>query len=146
VHELILLVYLLSVCLASESGETFLMHVHSEWLVRSDADIDAKVKLMSVYKEGVRHVLTDHRCLFNINIIDVVYKIYTFSLATVCRFYDPDILLAFMLFQLLVVIVEISKLIRQDISVRRQVKSLSPKFVLHTYDVIAHAVLPCNLV
>ena len=42
--------------------------------------------------------------------------------------------------------IEISKLIRKNVSVRYKVKVLLAKPFLHSYDIIAESVLPCNFV
>ena len=67
-------------------------------------------------------------------------------MTTVGRLYDPDILLAFVLFQLLIMIVKVTELIGQNVCVRRKVKSLSTKLFLHSNDVEAHPVFAGNLV
>lgn len=101
---------------------------------------------MSIYEEWISYVLTYHRSFINIDIIDVINKVYAFALATVCRFNDPDIFLAFVLFQLLVVVVKVSKLFRQNISVRSQIKSRFTELLLHPYYIKTHTIFACNFV
>ncbi len=51
-----------------------------------------------------------------------------------------------MLFKFLIVRIEVSKLIREDIGVRNKVKVLFAKLLLHAHHVETKTVLPCNLV
>ena len=58
---------------------------------------------------------------------------------------DPDVLLAVMLLQLLVVLIELSELIRQDVCIRRKVVMLFAILLLHPHYVEAKPVLPGDL-
>jgi len=49
-----------------------------------------------------------------------------------------------MLFQLLIVLIELSELVRQDISVRNEVKMLLAKPLLHPHNIEAKSIFPCN--
>jgi hypothetical protein len=97
VHKLVLFVNFLSIGFTRESSQSFLMHIHSQRLVRSDTNIDSEVKLVPVYQKWICYVFANYRCFFNVNVIDVIDKINTFTLATVRWFDDPDVFLAFML-------------------------------------------------
>lgn len=49
---------------------------------------------MPIDKQRVCNILANNRCLVHINIIDVVNDVNALALALVCRFDDPNILLA----------------------------------------------------
>ena len=49
-HELVLLVYFLSICFTGKSGETLLVNINSEGFVASYAYVDSEVKLVSIYE------------------------------------------------------------------------------------------------
>jgi hypothetical protein len=59
---------------------------------------------------------------------------------------DPDVLLAFVLLKLLVVVVEVCKLVRQDVGVRHEVKGRLAVALLHADHVEAEAVFARNFV
>jgi hypothetical protein len=50
------------------------------------------------------------------------------------------------LFQLLIVVVEITEFLWQDVGVRGQVKDMLAKLLLHPDYVVTHAVLPGDLI
>ena len=58
-HELILLIYFLSVRLRCKSGQTLLMHINPQWLVGRYTNIDPQVKLVAVNKQWICNVLTN---------------------------------------------------------------------------------------
>lgn len=57
---------------------------------------------------------------------------------------NPDILLAIMLLELLVVLVEFSELIRKNVSVGNEVEMLLSIPFLHSYDVEAETIFPSD--
>jgi len=67
-------------------------------------------------------------------------------LASVCRFHNPDVLLAFVLLKLLVVIVEISEFVWQDVGIRREVEGALAESFLHSHDVEAEAIFSGDFV
>ena len=72
---------------------------------------------MTVNQQWIGNVLADDTSFIDIDIVNIINKVDTSSLARVCRFHDPDIFLALVLFQLLIVVVEVTKLIRKDVCV-----------------------------
>ena len=101
---------------------------------------------MAINKQRVSDVFTYNRSLVYIHIVYIVNQVNAFTLTAVGRLDNPDVLLAFMLLQFLVVVVEISKLIRKNISVRCEIECLSSKLLLHSHNVKAHSVFASNLV
>lgn len=67
---------------------------------------------MAINKQGVCYVLANYRGFFYVHIIYIVNEVNAFALATICRLYNPNVLFAFVLFKLLVMIVEIPKFVR----------------------------------
>jgi len=101
---------------------------------------------MAVNQQGIRNILRYNAGLLNINIIDIVNNVDSLALARISRLDDPNVLLALVLLQLLVVIVEIAKLLRQDVRIRRQIKRWFPELLLHAHNVEAQAVLARDFV
>lgn len=145
-HEFVLFVDFLRVCLRCKPSQTFLMDIYPQRLITSDTNINSQIKLMTVDQQWVSNILTNNRRFINIHIINIVYQIDSFALTGVCWLDDPHILFAFVLFKFLVMIVKISELLWQNVSVRREVKCCFAKFLLHTNSVIAHTVLSCNFI
>lgn len=101
---------------------------------------------MSVYEKRVGDVLANDTCLVNVHVVDVINEVNTATLAGVGWLDNPHVLLAFVLLQLLVVVVEVTKLIGQDVSVRRKVKTALAESFLHSDDVEAESILASDLV
>lgn len=101
---------------------------------------------MPIDQQWVRNILRNDGCLVHVDIVDVVNQIDAPALAIVSRLDDPDVLLALVLLELLVVIIKIAELFGKDVSVRGQVKSRLTELLLHTHYVVAHAVFAGNLV
>ena len=81
--------------------------------------------------------------------IDIVYVIDqrdASALSCVGWLYDPNILLAIVLLQLLIMLVKLTELIWQDVGVRYKVKMLFAISLLHSDNVEAKPVFPCNFV
>jgi hypothetical protein len=145
-HEFVLFVDFLRVCLGCKPSQTFLMDIYPQRLITSDTNINSQIKLMTVDQQWVSNILTNNRRFINIHIINIVYQIDSFALTGVCWLDDPHILFAFVLFQLLVMIIKISELLWQNVCVRRKVKRCFAKFLLHTNSVIAHPVFSCDFI
>ena len=73
---------------------------------------------MTVNQQWVGNVLADDASFIDIDIVNVIDKVDTSSLAGVCWFHDPDIFLALVLLEFLVVIVKVTKLIGKNVGVR----------------------------
>ena len=56
VHVLVVLVYLGGVGLRGEPSEALLEHIDPQRLIAGNQNVDAKVKLMPIYEEGVGNV------------------------------------------------------------------------------------------
>jgi hypothetical protein len=101
---------------------------------------------VSVDQERIGHISRNDRGVVNINIIDVVNDVDTLPLAGIRRLNDPNILLRVMLFKLLVVRIEVTKFVWQDVSVRYKVKVRLAEFLLHADHIVAEPVLSCYFV
>ena len=51
-----------------------------------------------------------------------------------------------MLFELLIVLVELSKFVRQDVSIWTEIEMLFTKALLHSHDIEAKSIFPCDFV
>ena len=101
---------------------------------------------MTVNQQWIGNVLADDASFINIDIVNIIDKIDTSSLAGVCRFHDPDIFLALVLLEFLVVIVKVTKLIGKNVGVWRKIKCTFPEALLHADDVEAKSIFACDLV
>ena len=77
---------------------------------------------MAVNQKRVRNIFTDHTRFVNVYIIYIVYNLNTAALACVCWLQYPDIFLAFVLLQFLVVVVKISEFVGQDVGVGYEIE------------------------
>ena len=145
-HVFVALVDLLSVCFRCKSSQSFLIDVDLHRFVTGNEHVDSKIELVTVNQQWVGDVLADNTCLVDIHVVDVIHKIDTPALAGVCRLHDPDIFLALVLFQLLIVVVEVTKLIRKDVCVRREVEGTLAKPLLHAYDVETKSIFPGDFI
>ena len=68
------------------------MNVNSERLIARYANINPEVEFVTIYEQWIGDILGDDRCFFNVNVVDVVYKVDAFSLAGIGWFQDPDVL------------------------------------------------------
>ena len=146
VHEFVLLVDFLSVSLRGKAGKAFLMNIDAQGLVASYAHIDTQVELVAVDQQRVRNVLADHGGLIHVDVVDVVNNVDALALAVVRGLDDPHVLLAFVLLQLLVVVVEVAEFFGQDVSVGSHVESRLPKLLLHAHDVVTQTILASDFV
>lgn len=96
---------------------------------------------MAVDQQWIGHVTGNDRELVNINIIDIINQLDTTTLGRVSWLNDPNVLLAIMLFELLVVLIELTKLVRKDVGIRNEVEVLLSKPFLHSHDVEAKPIL-----
>lgn len=99
---------------------------------------------MSVDQERVGDVLADHAGFVHIHVVDIVYQVDSFALTGVCRLDNPNVFLALVLLQLLIVIVKVTELIGQDVRVWYKIKWLFAEALLHAHHVKAQAVFACN--
>ena len=145
-HIPVILVDLLSVSLRCKSSQSLLVHIHLHWLVASYKHIDPKVKLVTVDQQRICDVFTNDRGLIHVHVIYVIDKVDSSSLAGISRLHDPHIFLTFVLLQFLVVVVEISELIRQDVGIRTEIESRFSEALLHAHYIEAQSVFSCNLI
>ena len=101
---------------------------------------------MAVDQQRIRDVLADDAGFVDIDIVDIIYQVYAFTLTGICWLYNPNVLFAFVLLQLLVVVVKVTELIGQDVSIRNKVKRSLSKAFLHSHYVEAHPIFACNFV
>lgn len=146
VHVLILLVDFLGVGLGGKTCESLLEDVNFKRLVPRDDYVDPQVKLVAIDQQWVRDVLGDHTRLVNVHIVDVVHDVDASALARVSRLNDPNVFLALVLLELLVVIVKVAKFIGKDVGVGCEIEGSLSKSFLESDNVEAEAVLPCDLV
>ena len=114
--------------------------------VTGNEHIDAQIKLVTVNQQWVGNVFADYTSFINIDIVDVIDQVDASSLARVCRFHDPNILLAFVLLEFLVVIVKVTKLIGKNVGIWREIKCTFAEALLHSDDVEAESIFACDLV
>lgn len=122
------------------------MNIDAQGLVACYAHIDTQVELMAVDQQRVRNVLADHGGLIHVDVVDVVNNVDALALAVVRGLDDPHVLLAFVLLQLLVVVVEVAEFFGQDISVGSHVESRLPELLLHAHDVVTQTILASDFV
>ena len=130
-HVLVGLVDLRGVRLGSESCETLLEDVDSHRLVGGDKHIDTQIELVPIDEQRIGHVPRNNGQLVHIDIVYVVDELDASALGSISWFDDPDVLLRVVLLELLVVLVELPKLIWQDVGVRHEVKVLLAVPLLH---------------
>lgn len=68
------------------------MNVNSERLIACNAHVDPEVEFVTIYEQRISDVLGYHRCFLNVNIVDVVNKVDSFTLTGVGWFKDPYVL------------------------------------------------------
>ena len=101
---------------------------------------------MTIDQKRVCDVLGNVRGLVNVHIVDVVHEINTPSLASVSRLHNPNILLAFMLLQFLVMVVKVAKFVRQNVRVRAEVEGRLAEALLHAHHIEAESVFTGNFI
>lgn len=145
-HVLVVLVDFRRVCFRSETGQALLENINTQGLITSNQNVDAEVELVTVDQERVSHVTRDDRSVVHIYIVDVVHNVDTLALAGVGWLNDPYILLRIMLLEFLVMSVEISELIRENVSIWNEVEVGLTKFLLHANHIIAQSIFPCDFI
>jgi hypothetical protein len=140
VHVPVVLVDLLRVGLRGKTGQSLLIDINLHGFITSYEGVDSQIKLVTINQERIRDVLADNRSLIHIHIIDIIHQVDASPLARVGRLHNPYILLALVLLQFLIVIVEVAELIRQDVSVWAEVERRLAKSFLHAHDVEAESV------
>jgi hypothetical protein len=108
------------------------MNVDSQWLIRCYEDVNAQIKFMPINQKRVRDVLADNASFVNIDIVNVVHKVNSFTLTRIGRFKNPHVFLGLVLLQLLVVVIKITKLFGKNVSVWSQVKCRLAVLFLHS--------------
>jgi len=144
VHVLVVLVYLRSIGLTGKSGQTFLENVYSQRFIASYQHVDSQIELMPVNKQWVGDIPGYNRQFVHVDIVNIVDELDSSALSSVRWLHDPDVFLAVVLFQLLVVLIELAELVGQDVSVRHEIEVLLPKPLLHSHDVEAESIFPRN--
>jgi hypothetical protein len=145
-HILIVLIDLGGVRLRGKPSKALLEHIDPERLIASDKHINAQVKLMPVDQEGVSYVARYHRGVVHVYIIDIVYYVDTLALAGVCRLHYPYVLFRVVLLKLLVVGIEITKFIWENVGVWDKVKWGFTELFLHSNHIVAETILARDLI
>ena len=101
---------------------------------------------MAIDQQRVGDVLGDDTGLVYVHVVNVVHDVDAATLASVCWLHDPHILLALVLLQLLVVVVEVTELVRQNVSVRAEVESALSESLLQAHDIEAKSVLASDFI
>lgn len=101
---------------------------------------------MTVNQQRVCYISWDNRKFIDIHIVDVIDKSNTSTLSSISRLNDPNVLLWIMLFQLLIVLIKFSKLIRKDVGIRNKIVVLLAKPFLHSYYIKAKSIFSSNFV
>lgn len=100
---------------------------------------------MAINQERIGDVSRDDRGFINVHVVDVVYEEDTSSLGCVSWFNNPHVLLAVVLLQFLIMSIEVSKFVRQNVGIRNKVEILFSILLLHPDDIAAKSILPGNL-
>jgi hypothetical protein len=96
---------------------------------------------MPINQKWIGNISGDNGQLIDIHIVDVIYKSDTSSLSCISWLHDSNVLFAIVLLQLLVMLVEFTKLVRENVSVWNKVKMLLSVSLLHSDDVETEPVL-----
>jgi len=99
-----------------------------------------------VDKQWVSDIPRDNRQLINVDLIDVIYDVDAFTLGRVSWLDNPHVLPLIMLFKFLEMGVEITELIRKDVSIRDEVILLFSEFLLHLNDIYTESVFSGDLI
>jgi hypothetical protein len=101
---------------------------------------------VSIDQQGVGHISANNTSFIYIDIIDIVNYVYPLPLRRVGWLHNPNVLLGVVLLQFLVVSIEVSKFIGEDIGVREEVEVLLAELLLHPHHVDAQTVFAGNLI
>lgn len=145
-HIFIILINLRCISFTCKSSKTFLEHIYSHRLITCNEHIDSQIELMTIDQQWISNISTDNASFININIINIINNINTFSLRRIGWLHYPNILLWIMLLQLLIMSIEISELIWKDISIRYEVEVLLSKLFLHSYHIVTKSVFLCDFI
>lgn len=143
-HVFIIFIDFRGVSFTRKSRESFLKHVNSQWLIGGYQNINSQIEFMAINKQRVCDVSGDNWKLINIDIIDIVYQRNALPLGRICRLHNPDILLAVVLLQFLVMLIELSELIRENVGIGNKVKVLLSETFLHPNNIKAQSIFSCD--
>lgn len=100
---------------------------------------------MTIDQKRICYISGNYGEFVHIYIVDVIDEADASTLGSVSRLDDPNIFLAVMLLQLLVMLVEFSKFIRKNVSVRNEIEMLLPEPFLHSDDIETESVFTRDL-
>ena len=95
---------------------------------------------MRVYQERIMNISRHYTILVRINVINVICNVNAFSLPSLWRFRNPDVLIWWFLLHLHEMLVEISILIRKNIWIRNDVKRALSMNLLHFQNILCKLV------
>ena len=90
------------ILLSCESGKSFLENVNPQWLIRSDANVNSKIKFMAVYQERILDIPRDDYLFFVIdaNFWHIINNVDTPASTQIRRFDNPKVFLSIDIFVL----------------------------------------------
>ena len=100
---------------------------------------------MSIDQKWIGNISGNYRELINIYVVDIINKSNSSALSSICWLDNPDILLAIMLLQLLIMLIKFSKLVWQNIGIWHEIEMLFSKPFLHPHTVEAESILSRDL-
>jgi hypothetical protein len=121
-----------------------LENVDSQGLITCNENVYTEIEFVTVNQERVGNIPGNDGELIHIHIVDVIDEADALTLSRISWLDNPDILLAIMLLELLIVLIEFSELVGENVSVRNEVKMLLSKSFLHSNNVEAESILPCD--
>ena len=130
------------VLLGCKSGQTFFEDVNPQWIDACHEDIDPQIKLVAVDEERVGNIPRNDREIVNIDLCNVINDVNAASSRHVSGLDDPQVALGILILKLLEMIVEVAEFIWDDVGVRKEVKVLLSKLLLHLVDIQCQFVLP----
>jgi hypothetical protein len=146
-HELIVFIYLLGVGLTGKSSQTLLVYIHSQWLIWGYEYINAQIKLVAVDEKWIRNVPWNNWKIIILQIFNIVEKMNTTTSTEICWLDNPNILLRLFLCKHLIMGLEFSKLVRENIGIRDDIINPAPsKLLLHLHNVVTKSVLSGNFI
>lgn len=101
---------------------------------------------MPVDQEGVRNVTRNDRKIVDVHIVDIIYEVDSFSLRSIGWFNNPHVLLRIVLPQFLVVRIEFTELVGEDVGVGHKVEVVLSILLLHSDNVAAESVFSGDFV
>ena len=85
---------------------------------------------MSIDQKRIRNVFWNDTSLIDVHVVNVVNDVDATALASIGWLDNPDILLALVLLEFLVVIIEVTEFVGQDVSVRAEVEGILAESLL----------------